>query len=146
MTEIFSIANHLIDRSNRLVTNLKLNKLLYYVYGINLVVNEGERISESPQAWKYGPVFPSVYHGFKHYGAGSITAPEPGFENIENSAVRKAADKVFEHYFGMEEYQLVSLTHRDGTPWARTYDPSERGVTIPDDLIKAYFREQVLEL
>lgn len=28
MTEIFSIANHLIDRSNRLVTNLKLNKLL----------------------------------------------------------------------------------------------------------------------
>lgn len=70
MTEIFSIADHLIDKSNRLVTNLKLNKLLYYVYGINLVVNEGERISESPQAWKYGPVFPSVYHGFKHYGAG----------------------------------------------------------------------------
>ena len=50
-------------------------------------------------------------------------------------AASSPADKVFEHYFGMEEYQLVSLTHRDGTPWARTYDPSERGVTIPDGLI-----------
>ena len=50
MTDIFSIANYLINESNHLVTNLKLNKLLYYVYGVNLVFNDGERISESPQA------------------------------------------------------------------------------------------------
>lgn len=145
MTDIFSIANYLINESNHLVTNLKLNKLLYYVYGVNLVFNDGERISESPQAWKYGPVFPTVYHEFKRFGAGSITEGKSGIEDIGNPMVKLAADKVFEHYFGMEGYQLVSLTHKPGSPWAQTYKRFKKDVTIPDDCIRTYFKEQVLE-
>ena len=145
MTGILQIANYLISRSNCLVTNLKLNKLLYYVYGVNLVVNPDETIDESPQAWKYGPVFPMVYHGFKDFGSGSITKLKPGVEDIENSGVKLAADKVFDHYFGMEGYQLVNLTHKKGTPWSRTYRPWKRHEVIDDEIIKAYFEKNVLE-
>ena len=144
-TGILQIANYLIVKSKYVVTNLKLNKLLYYVYGVNLVVNPGETIDESPQAWKYGPVFPTVYHGFKEFGAGSITNVKLGVEDIKSPDVKLAADKVFEHYFGMESYQLVNLTHKQGSPWVQTYRPWKRHAVIDDGIIRQYFAENIVD-
>ena len=64
------IANYILRyfHVNQLeITHLKLQKLLYIAYGWNLVLNkEHPRLfDESIQAWKLGPVIPSVYYYYK---------------------------------------------------------------------------------
>ena len=53
MTDILPIASYVIAKSDCSITNLKLNKLLYYIYGVNLVINAKDEISEGPEAWTY---------------------------------------------------------------------------------------------
>ena len=65
------IANYILRyfHVNKLeITHLKLQKLLYIAYGWNLVLNkEHPRLfDESIQAWKLGPVIPSVYYYYKN--------------------------------------------------------------------------------
>ena len=69
-----SIANYFISNKNLDVDNLKLNKLVYISYGFALACfkEELELFKEPIQAWRLGPVIPSIYHEFKRYGYNSI--------------------------------------------------------------------------
>ena len=65
------IANYILRYfhvNKKEITHLKLQKLLYIAYGWNLVLNkEHPRLfDESIQAWKLGPVIPSVYYYYKN--------------------------------------------------------------------------------
>ena len=64
-----------------LVTNMKLQKLLYYAQGFHLAVH-GEPLFHDPiVAWSHGPVVPEVYHRFKHNGSSGISMEQaPGFD------------------------------------------------------------------
>ena len=143
MTGILPIANYLIDHADCGITNLKLNKLAYYVYGANLVTNLEEEIDGSPEAWVYGPVFPTIYHAYKHYGADPIEETIEG-GRIGNEHLVTICDRVLSHYSRMKDWQLVALTHKEGSPWSRTYN-GERGKAIPDSLIRDYFKDEVLK-
>lgn len=54
------------------VTNLKLQKLLYYAQGFHLAVYGEPLFEEEIQAWAHGPVIPSVYNRLKRYGYFSL--------------------------------------------------------------------------
>ena len=57
------------DTKGDLITNKKLQKLLYYVQAWHLVYFEGDPLfEEQPQAWVHGPVYPSVYDYFRSAG------------------------------------------------------------------------------
>lgn len=148
MCKILSMANTMIKISDYTVTNLKLNKLLYYAYGINLVLNDDEKVDESPEAWDYGPVFPSVYQAFKKY----VNQPIEGVHKIPFHAdILKNDSKIYEiisatyrKYGSLGEFDLVDRTHADGTPWADTYVPGIKNLTINDGIIKDYFIEHVV--
>ena len=144
MTDILPIADYVIEKSGCSITNLKLNKLLYYVYGVNLVINAKEKISEGPEAWTYGPVFPTVYHQYKRYGQGSIERPDKTGANIpRHSTIAKICDRVLDHYLPMDDFELVILTHKDNSPWDKTFDGSYYK-TIPDTDIKDYFEREII--
>ena len=54
------------------LTQLHLHKLLYYAQGWSLAA-WGERLfDEAIQAWRHGPVVPSVYPSFADYGSSAI--------------------------------------------------------------------------
>ncbi len=145
---IVDIANKLIEMSGFTITNLKLNKLLYYVYGVNLVFNPNIKVNESPQAWDYGPVFPSVYHTFKKYGIQPISeAHKKGFALLRPELPQSVVDAiqaVWDNYGNFSESELISRTHVKGRPWDLVYDPNSKHVVIPDDSIKEYFEENVV--
>ena len=65
------VANFFIDLYNSVpegqVTNLSLNKLLYFAQGHSLAENGKPLFDEPIEAWQYGPVVPSVYHTFKKH-------------------------------------------------------------------------------
>lgn len=148
MCKILSMANTMIKISDYSVTNLKLNRLLYYAYGINLVLNDVEKVDEQLEAWDYGPVFSSVYQAFKKY----VNQPIEELCNIhfhDNSL--KSDTKIYEiitatynKYGYLGEFDLVNRTHAEGTPWSKIYTPNQNNLIIDDDIIKTYFEENVI--
>ena len=51
------------------LTNLKLQKLLYYQQGYHLAVFGTPLFDEQVEAWMYGPVVPCVYDEFSNSGS-----------------------------------------------------------------------------
>lgn len=63
------------------LSNLKLQKLLYYAQGYHLARLCQPLFLESLQAWAHGPVVESVYHRFKVFGSSDLSlAGEDNFE------------------------------------------------------------------
>ena len=63
-----SVANFFIDQeNNKDVDNIKVNKLVYVSLGFSLGMEDFVLFDEDVEAWKFGPVIPSVYHHFKKY-------------------------------------------------------------------------------
>ena len=101
------------------LTLLKLIKLCYISHGFNLAVNDRPLLAERPQAWAYGPVFPSVYHAFKEVGKGIITDMlQCEMEHIHGEEA-DIINLVCNKYGKLSGHQLSALCHADGTPWAQ---------------------------
>ena len=60
------------------VSNLKLQKLLYYAQGHQLAERGTPLFDDEIQAWSHGPVVKDVYHRFKGFGSGNVVLPEFG--------------------------------------------------------------------
>ncbi|MCB0375635.1 MAG: DUF4065 domain-containing protein, partial [Sinomicrobium sp.] len=54
------------------ITPMKLVKLVYIAHGWHLGITDNALIDENPEAWKYGPVIPRIYHEFKKFGKNPI--------------------------------------------------------------------------
>jgi len=58
-----AVANYFIKKSQDdgiAVTPMQLVKLVYIAHGWHLGLHHSQLLTESIQAWKYGPVIPSV--------------------------------------------------------------------------------------
>src|SRR5262245_32067863 len=56
------------------ISNLRLQKLLYYAQGWSLAQRGVALFPDKIEAWALGPVVPNVYHPLKSFGAGAIPA------------------------------------------------------------------------
>jgi uncharacterized phage-associated protein len=133
------------------LTHMKLQKLVYFMHAWYLAMYDKALVSnERPQAWQYGPVFPSIYHELKSYGSAPVKemltelSPHTGkfvtlIPNREDKDFWPMYEKVWAQYGKFNAIQLSSLTHVPGSPWAQT--PS--GAPIPDDAIKTYYRRKL---
>ena len=78
MENIFKICNFLINRGvdeNRPITNISLQKMLYFAQGFYLAEKDKPLFQEEIYAWKFGPVVKEVYHEYKYYGNNYIERP-----------------------------------------------------------------------
>jgi uncharacterized phage-associated protein len=125
-----------------LITNLKLQKLLYYAQGYYLALNSGEPLFiDGIQAWVHGPAVPSVYGEYKHNGWNPIIDDVAAPEFDVN--IKKYLGKIINTFLPIDAYKLEQMTHKE-PPWVEA-----RGSLPPDasckNLIKlgtmqAYFR------
>ena len=70
------IANGFLTRAiqeGNLITQMKLQKILYFAQGLHLATYGTPLIQENFQAWKFGPVIPEIYQIYKFYGSEPIT-------------------------------------------------------------------------
>src|SRR3954465_5914060 len=70
-----SVANLMLNEADRVgisITNLALQKLLYFAHGIFLIENKRPLVSGYFEAWQYGPVHPAVYKAFQSAGSNPI--------------------------------------------------------------------------
>lgn len=122
---------------------MKLIKLVYIAHGWYLGVFGKPLINEAPEAWKYGPVIPSLYHSFKSY-RDSIITYKPA-EPILANEVKQFLDRIWEVYGGFTGVELSAMTHQPGSPWSKIWDAAKsiKNIEIPDNLIKRYYAQMV---
>lgn len=133
---LISLSNHNIEDE---FTNLKLQKILYYLQGHYLAINETPLFEDSIEAWDLGPVVSDVYHTFKSYGNGTIIMPETetNFDFISKES-KAFINNVYTYYRQFSALKLVDMTHNE-KPWTLTYKKSMSNV-IGNDLLKDYFK------
>lgn len=160
-TNALSVANYFIDLARRdktTITQLGLMKRVYIAYGFCLAMLDKSILDERfdrVEAWRYGPVIPSVYHSFKQYKNNPITDRTVIMEwdaqteqahyvtpKLEDEDAKKIVEFVWNRYRGFTDSEMVSLTHREGTPWALCYVPDMNAV-IPDSFTKLYYQKLV---
>jgi uncharacterized phage-associated protein len=133
------VANYFIasvDReSGDNITNLKLQKLLYYAQGFHVAMHDGEPLfSESVLAWKHGPVVKQVYQAYHSYEWRPIDPPAKFQAERYLPEVREILDAVNSTYGQFTATRLESMTHGE-LPWRKT--ESSRVISL--DLLKKYF-------
>ena len=137
------VAKYIIFRCNKFnktISNLKLQKILYFVQAEFLVAKNELCYPEQIEAWDFGPVIPAVYHRYKVYGSASIP-----FIGSELSFPFSGEDKslmngIIDECAKYSASSLVELTHRQA-PWRDAYRPYCNAVITPVS-IKRYFEER----
>lgn len=156
-----AVANYFIDLASKDgigLTQLGLMKRVYIAHGFSLAINDASLLDsrfDRVEAWKYGPVIPSVYHSFKQYKADPITEKAVVMEwddrndiplfptpTLEDDNAKKIVDMVWKRYQSFSDSKMVALTHRQGTPWAVCYVP-EQNCPIPDEITAMYYEKLV---
>ncbi len=99
------------------LTNMKLNKLVYFTYA-KALQNGCTLFDDSIEAWAYGPVIPNVYKEFAHLGSGQITLPTSKEVPVEAAS---AAQDIWGVYGFLTAMDIVEFSHRDGSAWKATY-------------------------
>jgi uncharacterized phage-associated protein len=120
------------------ITNLKLQKLLYYAQGAHLALHDAPLFPERIEAWTHGPVVPDVYHRYKQHGSEPIPVEQIDL-NAYNAQVREVLDEVNEVFGQFSALKLRAMTHNE-PPWIKT----PQGETIPLDLMKEFFKTMVI--
>jgi uncharacterized phage-associated protein len=122
------------------ITNLKLQKLLYYAQGFYLALHKKPLFSEQVRAWQYGPVVTEVYYNYKEHSVNTI--PQPDDFDIEqyDQETRELLDEVYEVYGQYTAPTLMRFTHKE-LPWKTTLINEE----ISHPLMKEYFETQLVK-
>jgi len=156
--DVRAIANLVLqtaERSNITVTNITINKIVYFLHAWYLAKTGNPLVSAKIEAWDYGPVFRELYTQFRPLGAKKILAratrrnPLTAQEE-ECPAEIDAADLAFlepllNRYLRMSPSSLVGLSHTPDGPWDQVYNhsgESNPGMRISDEIIRRYFECQ----
>lgn len=150
------VARYIVNYSweeKKPISNLKLQKLLYFVQAKFLINLDGEAcFSDEIEAWAFGPVVPNVYHEFKKYGASIIPRIDYyiDFSNgiwnakkieyrddIIKETDRKIINKIVDELSDYSASMLVEITHKQ-KPWCGNYSKGKNN-RIPKEDIKEYF-------
>src|SRR5687767_3016196 len=134
-----------IDEGN-FVTQMKLQKLVYFAQGYHLAKFGTPLLKENFEAWTYGPVVPEIYQDFKLYGSQLIVDTNefmPSSNEVITSRLdEKAIEAINYTWEVLKDYSAMSLsywTHQLGSPWSKAFDPDQKSTPIPNDEIKKYF-------
>jgi uncharacterized phage-associated protein len=152
-----SVANAVLSVANEYgfkVTQLSLQKIIYFVHGKYLTENGKPLVDGAFEAWKYGPVHPLIYKSFKRSGSdpinyradiedllsGKISVVDEPVDRDIRLFIREAAVR----YLKMSPGQLIDLSHAPKSPWdkvTQTGNGERRyGARISNDDIKSLFR------
>lgn len=120
------------------VTNLKVQKLLYYSQSLYLALYEEPLFQEEIQAWRYGPVCPPAYYFYSKYDADKLPMPT---ENPEfPPQVISVLEEVWEYFGKYHAYVLSGRTHLE-FPWKKArkglpYEAESKEPILLDDMFE----------
>lgn len=142
MFDVLEISKYVIkyeDSKGRPISNLRLQKLLYFIQANSLVETSKPCFKQKIEAWDYGPVVPSAYHEYKKFGSTPIF---PSKRNIDilDSKTKVLINEILEECSKITTKKLVEITHRQ-KPWKIAY-ANYYNKEITTQSILEYFGDQ----
>ena len=139
------VAEQILWTRQRVVTTpMHVIKLTYLCHGWMLGIFKRALIFEPAEAWRYGPVVPSIYHAYKSFTAGPIETEliDRGEEfDSQQTALIRSFLNAYKNY---SAWDLSAITHQPGTPWHQVYkDGRGEGAIIPNKLIREHYAARV---
>lgn len=142
MYKPLDIAAYIIKLSNEIgepLTNMKLQKLVYYVFAW-YAVEKGKKLFDEPiYAWKYGPVIKSIYSEYQIYGADVIKKVGKGDPEALDAFTKSLIEDVFNVYGNKTAIELMSLTHSEA-PWRDAFESASGDTPISFDAIVGFYK------
>lgn len=121
------------------LTDIQIQKLVYYAYSWYMVKNNGKKLfEENPQAWIHGPVFRTLFDNMKNYKKFSQTDE---VERIDKD-ITDFLDVIYNIYGKYSGNELEKLTHSE-LPWIKARNglkPYEfsQNIILDEDILKCY--------
>ena len=132
------------DANEADLSNMKLQKLLYYAQGLHLAAYDTPLFQDSIQAWSHGPVVASVYHQYKSAQSADLSLAGDAdftFESFDDET-NQFFIGVWKTYGGIATWKLREMSHQE-LPWLDFFQPEVRDIEIPMESIKSYFKSLV---
>ena len=115
------------------ITNLQLQKILYYIQKDYLSRNE-LAFDDLFEAWEFGPVIRQVYYYFCGNGAMPIISK---YDTVIDKSDRCHVDPIVEEKRKLDPWDLVEDTHKQGRAWSKVFNHGQGNKHIIDnDLIR----------
>ena len=134
-----NVADYFLDKVDETIgdgiSNLKLQKLVYYAQGFHLALHDEPLFSEPIKAWQHGPVVESLYHTYSELGSGSLPKPDVLRLVAFDDDTREVLDEVWNVYGQFSAWKLRDMTHAE-PPWNETPLNDE----IPEERMRDYFK------
>lgn len=131
--------------SGELITNLKLQKLVYYAQGISLGLTGQPLFEAKIEAWEHGPVVLELYQRFKDFGRNALPTMQLDINRYTPEVLNLLA-AVFVCFIHYPAWELRNMTH-DEAPWKNAYVVRENNeITInsmKDFFQSSHYIEQV---
>ena len=145
MYNVIDISKYIISMLNEVgvkITNLKLQKMLYYAQAYSLLEKDKPLYEEDIVARKLGPIVPVAHNAFKWANSSEILVIEEPNEIIEKRD-KEMIKEVLMIMAYLPSEDLVNITNEYDT-WKdaiiNTYDR-----TIYNDEIKKYHKKRMAE-
>lgn len=137
------VAKYIVRRCaerGKSISNLKIQKILYFVQAEFLVDLGVCCFPETIEAWDFGPVVPVVYRAYRIYGSANIPAETANglrpIRSVDMNRINGIVDECCEY----SASQLVEITHHQ-SPWRDAYHRPGVNNEITPDSIRAFFTE-----
>lgn len=121
------------------LTDIQIQKLVYYAYSWYMVKNQGKKLfEEKPQAWIHGPVFRTLFDSMKNYKKFSETYEIGKLEKD----ITDFLDVIYNIYGKYSGNELERMTHSE-LPWIKarnglkSYEFSQNTIS-DEDIMKCY--------
>jgi uncharacterized phage-associated protein len=152
-----AIGNLILDEAERngfRLSNLSLQKLLYFCHGSYLLRKGAPLVKGYFEAWQYGPVHPVAYESFRSAGdkpiefraksLNPLTRQYEDIRRVDDLDCRLIVSTVVNAYGGLSAGRLVDLSHAKNAPWSYVVENSKLrpmlGLRISDNVIRERFR------
>ena len=119
------------------ITNLQLQKILYYIQGEYLAIYNEPLFDNDMEAWDYGPVIPDVYYEYKHFVSDPIMGIHPHDINLFECDDANIIKKVVKEKIQLNVWKLAKDTHNE-SPWIKNFKQGLKN-EIPISDLEEYF-------
>ncbi len=146
---VFDVANYFIGLSlkNKLdtdgtvegITNLKLQKILYFAQCAYLALYDKPLFEDEVLAWEYGPVISSVYNKYKVNRNKILKKDEDFSENVFDDDMKDFLNMIWNYFSKFSTTELVNITHRHA-PWREAYNRGSKSAVIKKEVLKEYYK------
>ncbi len=140
----FDVANYFLTLADEdvgdSISNLKLQKLVYYAQGFSLALRGEALFDEAIEAWAHGPAIRELYHEYKEHGANAIEKPENVDFAKYDDDVKSLLNQVYEEYGQFSAWKLREMSHEE-EPWAKGNAKADKIIITKD--LKKYFLTQI---